>query len=550
MFAVRRSAAVLAFTLLGLILSRPAAAAAPAYELTDLGEVFGDVVAADSQLRVVDINNRGELLLNVWNPVFSWWRPHHSYVYSPGMLREIRSDQLDRGTEVQGAILNDQGKVAGTTKRDAAKRLFRYAAGNVELLAATGNGNSEFKVQAIDGNGDVHAFYINRDGGSPVVYRVLNSQKLNQVDASVLSSILTRTNIAGYSVDGLTPILARGGSQLDLNTAVPQGSPWLLQQAVDMNDAGYIVGVGTRDGAVSSFLLTPAGAPQFLDLNIRQWRRPSGGNTEPSTRICPDGAGHFTFARGNFDSLNLTKAWLPYADLYYSSLKSTVLRRADLSGADLRLADARRANLTKADLTGARIDGTDFRGSQIFTRQIEEAATSQNVIRRRGWIRGLRLEATDESPEQLRTLYLRYDPQIPLRIRNEMVLNSWASLLLEIPEAGWQGPLVRFAKQTQLSGRGALQLLLPTDDFAAWVDRDLTVFDWSGTQGSINLDLARPSDPAFEWDASRLQSDGIVTLRPVDGIGLAPAAVPEPAIAAGLIIPALLLLRRNAGSKR
>jgi probable HAF family extracellular repeat protein len=43
----------------------------------------------------------------------------------------------------------------------------------------------------------------------------------------------------------------------DLNTLIPTGSGWFLQQATAINDGGQIVGNGTVGGQVHAFLLTP-----------------------------------------------------------------------------------------------------------------------------------------------------------------------------------------------------------------------------------------------------------------------------------------------------
>jgi len=43
----------------------------------------------------------------------------------------------------------------------------------------------------------------------------------------------------------------------DLNTLIPAGSPWYLQQATSINDAGEIAGYGTINGNVHAFLAKP-----------------------------------------------------------------------------------------------------------------------------------------------------------------------------------------------------------------------------------------------------------------------------------------------------
>jgi len=54
-------------------------------------------------------------------------------------------------------------------------------------------------------------------------------------------------------------VIWRDGAITDLNTLIPSGSGWVLQAAVDIDAVGQIVGYGTKDGQVRSFLLLPPG---------------------------------------------------------------------------------------------------------------------------------------------------------------------------------------------------------------------------------------------------------------------------------------------------
>jgi hypothetical protein len=44
---------------------------------------------------------------------------------------------------------------------------------------------------------------------------------------------------------------------VDLNTLIPKNSPWYLQNAESINDAGEIVGTGLINGEPHAFLATP-----------------------------------------------------------------------------------------------------------------------------------------------------------------------------------------------------------------------------------------------------------------------------------------------------
>jgi hypothetical protein len=59
------------------------------------------------------------------------------------------------------------------------------------------------------------------------------------------------------------------GAAVDLNDVIPSDSGWVLHKANAINDAGQIIGQGTRSGLSGqrSFLLTPIGPPQPADLD-------------------------------------------------------------------------------------------------------------------------------------------------------------------------------------------------------------------------------------------------------------------------------------------
>jgi probable HAF family extracellular repeat protein len=72
----------------------------------------------------------------------------------------------------------------------------------------------------------------------------------------------------------------RDGLTIDLNTLIPAGSGWVLQNAQGINDRGDIVGFGTFGGSTRSFLLTipePGtgllAALAFASLASGIWRR-------------------------------------------------------------------------------------------------------------------------------------------------------------------------------------------------------------------------------------------------------------------------------------
>jgi probable HAF family extracellular repeat protein len=110
-----------------------------------------------------------------------------------------------------------------------------------------------------------HAFLTTTVGGAMQDLGTLPGDRSSEALA-----INSQGQVVGFSSNaggaGQTPIawpvvnhafLFDHGVMTDLNSLIPAGSGWLLQQAVSINDVGQIVGTGQIDGATHSFLLTP-----------------------------------------------------------------------------------------------------------------------------------------------------------------------------------------------------------------------------------------------------------------------------------------------------
>jgi probable HAF family extracellular repeat protein len=76
-------------------------------------------------------------------------------------------------------------------------------------------------------------------------------------------TINNSSQVVGFAIDGtgnMRAIVWRHKAPVDLNTLIPPGSPWFLQTACSINDAGEIAGQGLIDGEIHAFLATPAKA--------------------------------------------------------------------------------------------------------------------------------------------------------------------------------------------------------------------------------------------------------------------------------------------------
>jgi probable HAF family extracellular repeat protein len=67
---------------------------------------------------------------------------------------------------------------------------------------------------------------------------------------------LSRPSFLSFS-DGNRAFIFSDGIIQDLNNLIAANSGWVLEKAVDINDAGQIVGNGLKDGVPRAFMLTP-----------------------------------------------------------------------------------------------------------------------------------------------------------------------------------------------------------------------------------------------------------------------------------------------------
>ena len=72
---------------------------------------------------------------------------------------------------------------------------------------------------------------------------------------------LDKGDIVGFALDGTTfaqtALIWIDNKPVNLNTFIPANSPWTLQAASSINNAGEIAGVGLIYGETHAFLATP-----------------------------------------------------------------------------------------------------------------------------------------------------------------------------------------------------------------------------------------------------------------------------------------------------
>ena len=89
--------------------------------------------------------------------------------------------------------------------------------------------------------------------------------------SSFANAINNHGQVVGYSVapnnGGGRAFLYSDGRMTDLNTSIPAGSGWFLENATGLNDGGQIAGYGeSPSGQIDAFLLTPVPEPTCLSL--------------------------------------------------------------------------------------------------------------------------------------------------------------------------------------------------------------------------------------------------------------------------------------------
>lgn len=201
------------------------------------------------------------------------WQPN-------GEIRELRPLKGDTVAFAWG--INDQGQIVGASglcsntavppfangpqaahavlwEQDGTRHdLGGLVSGGAINIATSINGRGEVVGGSQSSGGTPHAFLWTKDKGM---------QDLGTLSGDFLSTapcchtINNRGQIVGFSIPGPLgsgrAFLWQNGVMTDLNTLIPEGSPWYLLQALSINDAGQIVGYGTINGDVHAFLATP-----------------------------------------------------------------------------------------------------------------------------------------------------------------------------------------------------------------------------------------------------------------------------------------------------
>jgi probable HAF family extracellular repeat protein len=141
-----------------------------------------------------------------------------AFIYSAGSFIYFLRFGFPRDINNAGHVVGEMNRVDG-----GSSKAFLFSAGAVQDLGKVSTGHSS-----------AQAFGINNAG-----------------------HVVGVSSPSWMSPTGERAFIFRDGVMQDLNNLIPANSGWVLSRAVDINEAGQIVGDGFKDGQPKAFLLTP-----------------------------------------------------------------------------------------------------------------------------------------------------------------------------------------------------------------------------------------------------------------------------------------------------
>jgi probable HAF family extracellular repeat protein len=191
----------------------------------------------------------------------------------PAILSEDSATQLPTLGGPRGGAndINDAGDIVGLAEiPNGDPRAFLYRQGKMINLGTFGGTQSE--AYAINNSGDVVGYATDTVGTKRgFLYDGGSLRDLGSLGGDTTAfDINDRGDVVGWSFGlDLSAFIWRDGVMRDLNSLVTLDDGWqTLYIAQAINNHGQIVGVGSRYGQTTSFLLTPIPAPGALALLV------------------------------------------------------------------------------------------------------------------------------------------------------------------------------------------------------------------------------------------------------------------------------------------
>ena len=157
--------------------------------------------------------------------------------------------------------INDAGEVVGDGRltNGTFRGLIWSPGGSVTTLGTFGGSSSQ--ATDVNDSGEVVGF-ASLANGYQNAFSMVDSMMIDLGTlgkSSYAYGINDSGEIVGYSylADGdQHAFLYQDGSMLDLNSLLPANSGWVLEEALGINSAGQITGMGLYDGQMSAFLMS------------------------------------------------------------------------------------------------------------------------------------------------------------------------------------------------------------------------------------------------------------------------------------------------------
>ncbi len=200
-----------------------------------------------------------------------------SVIWEPdGNIRELRPFPGDTvgfafGINNEGEVVGASGLCSNTDFPENPNAVRSVLWGKDGTPLDLGNlGGSSSAASAINNRGDVdgtsatkdgvpHAYLWTREWGKMRDLGTLHPDDVLSV-APCCKTVNNHRQVVGFALDASFnshAFLWQNGVMKDLNDLIAKRSPWSLQAALSINDAGEIAGYGTIDGDVHAFVAKP-----------------------------------------------------------------------------------------------------------------------------------------------------------------------------------------------------------------------------------------------------------------------------------------------------
>lgn len=240
--------------------------------MTDLGALPGQ-----NACEAYGINNAGKVVGYSYTDTISDFR---AFIYD-GSLHDL--GLLPGGTTALAFGINGAGDVVGECSVPGqGSRSFVYHSGTMTDIGGVPGSNVN-GAKAINDQGHIVGYSGVAGVGHPYLYDGSTFRDLGILPGTVdgvaedinsVDQVVGRCNL--FNGSGSRAFLYSGGVLMDLNSLLPPGSGWTLQDARGINDAGQIVGFGTFGGHTRAFVMTvpePTSMLPPLLLASLLWRR-------------------------------------------------------------------------------------------------------------------------------------------------------------------------------------------------------------------------------------------------------------------------------------